>query len=93
MKAKKITGTTKTKRTAVARGRVMPKRTFPAHLSMDTPEEWRSLKRTQWREVMQALDRYNYGSAYTPSQSPLHDLQRLARQVTEAIEAEGWIAW
>lgn len=71
----------------------MPKRRFPAHLSMDTPEEWRSLKRTQWREVRQAIERYNYGSAYTPAHSALYDLQRLSNQITDAIEADSWIAW
>lgn len=79
--------------TDIKRGRTMPKRKFPAHLSMDTPEEWRALKRTQWREVTQALERFNYGSAYTPAHSPQWEIHRLATQVTEAIEADGWIAW
>ena len=71
----------------------MPKSRFPAHLSVDTPEEWRGLKRMQWRQVTQALERFQYGSAYVPACNVLYDVQRLAQQVTEAIEADDWIAW
>lgn len=75
------------------RGRAMPKSQFPAHLRVDTPEEWRALKRTEWREVAQALARYNIGSHYTPASTPLYEVQHLVEQITEAIEADGWIAW
>ena len=44
----------------VMRAEVAPKREFPAHLNT-TPEEWRALKRTEWREVRQALDRFYHG--------------------------------
>ena len=77
---------------AVRKGQVMPKRQFPAHLS-STPEEWRALKRTEWREVRQALERFYHGSAYVPAQSPLYQMGKLAEQITEAIEAPDWIAW
>jgi hypothetical protein len=70
----------------------LPRRQFPAHLGA-TPEEWRALKRTEWREVTQAIERYNLGSAYTPVHSALWNIQRLAQQITEAIEAPDWIAW
>ena len=76
-----------------ARARVAPKRQFPAHLRCDTQDEWRALKRTEWREVVQAVERYNYGSAYTPAYGALYEMQRAMRQVTEAIEAPDWIAW
>jgi len=79
-------------RSKIAKGQAMPKRQFPAHLG-STPEEWRGLKRTEWREVVQAMERFNHGSAYIPAYSPFWKMQELARQVTEAIEAEGWIAW
>jgi len=77
---------------AIRRGRALPKREFPAHLST-TPEEWRALKRTEWREVRQALNRFYYGSAYVPAASALYKLGQLAEEVTEAIEAPDWIAW
>lgn len=70
----------------------LPARPFPAHLS-SSPEEWRALKRTEWREVTQALDRFYHGSAYVPGQSPLYKIGLLARQISEAIEAPDWIAW
>ena len=76
-----------------ARARQPLKHQFPAHLRMETPEEWRALKRTEWREVRQALDRFAYGSAYVPAYSALYSLGRLAQQITEAIEAPNWIAW
>lgn len=90
------TKATKKKRTikdAVARGRAMPKSRFPAHLRVDTPEEWRALKRTEWRQVTQALERFNYGSHYTPTSTVLYEIQRLTQQATAAIEADDWIAW
>lgn len=74
-------------------GSLTSKRRFPVHLSVESPEEWRALKRTEWREVRQALERYSQGSAYTPAGPALYKLQRLADQLTEALEAEGWIAW
>jgi hypothetical protein len=73
-------------------GTALPRRQFPAHLSA-TPDEWRALKRTEWREVTQAIERYNLGSAYTPSHSALWNIQRLAQQITEALEDPEWIAW
>lgn len=66
---------------------------FPAHLRMQTPEEWRALKRTEWREVTQALERYAYGCGYTPANAALYHLKKLAQQITEAIESPDWIAW
>lgn len=81
------------KRGAVERGRALPKREFPAHLRVKDPEEWRNIKRSEWREVTQAIERYTLGSAYTPAYSALYDIQRLTRQLTEALEAEGWVAW
>lgn len=78
---------------AINRGRALPKAKFPAHLRVDTPEEWRALKRMEWRQVTQALQRYSCGSYYTPTNDALYEIQKLAEQVTEAIEADGWIAW
>ena len=71
---------------------VLPKRQFPAHLNT-TPDEWRALKRTEWREVTQALYRFYHGSAFTPAQPAQHKMRMLVDQVTEAIEAFDWIAW
>lgn len=82
--------TKKTKKKATAAR--ADRRPFPAHLS-STPEEWRALKRTEWREVVQALQRYYHGSAYAPSGNALYHLGILAQQITEAIEAPDWIAW
>ena len=79
-------------RSKVARAVVRKPSTFPRHLS-STPEEWRALKRTEWRAVMHALDRYGYGSAYVPGGSELYFLQKAARRISEAIEAADWIAW
>lgn len=76
----------------IARGRALMKREFPVRLAA-TPEEWRALKRTEWREVRQALSRFYHGSAYVPAGSALHQLGTLADQVSAAIEADGWIAW
>lgn len=81
-----------TNKKSLVRAEALPKRQFPAHLNT-TPEEWRALKRTEWREVMQALHRFYLGCAFTPSQPALHRVNVAADQVSEALEAEGWIAW
>lgn len=93
MTTKKKPGKKQQSKTSIARGRAIPKSRFPAHLRVDTPEEWRGLKRKEWREVTQALERYHWGSAYCPAGDALYHLQRLAMQITAAMEAEDWIAW
>lgn len=93
MATKKRTSKKSAAKKAIARGRAMPKSRFPAHLRVDTPEEWRGLKRMEWREVTQALERFQYGSAYVPSYGVLYEIQKLVMQMTQSMEAEDWIAW
>ena len=79
--------------TASTAGRVARRRSeFPAHLGT-TPKEWRALKRTEWREVMQAIARYELGSAFCPAGNALYHLGKLAYQVDEALKPNDWIAW
>ena len=73
-----------------AKGRVHPK--FETRLA-PTPEAWRDEKRGQWREVMAALERFRYGSAYTPEQDAQYRIWKLSIQVDKAVNAKGWIAW
>lgn len=77
---------------AIRRGKAQKPSVFPAHLG-GTPEDWRALKRTQWLEVMQALDRFMYGSAYVPARAALWTLVQEAERVTEAMKQKDWIAW
>jgi hypothetical protein len=73
-----------------AKGRVHPK--WDGRLA-PTAEEWRDEKRGQWREVMSALERFRYGSAYTPDQDAQYRIWKLSIQVEDAVNAKGWIAW
>ena len=73
-----------------AKGRVHPK--FETRLAPNA-EAWRDEKRGQWREVMAALERFRYGSAYTPEQAAQYRIWNLSLQVEEAVNAKGWIAW
>jgi hypothetical protein len=68
-------------------------RVFPADLARSTPEEWRELKRQEWREVMLALETYEFGSGFTPAQAALDRLLLLARQIDQAVTAADWVAW
>ena len=77
---------------SVAQARGRRRSVFPAHLR-STPTEWRALKRQEWLEVMQALGRYNHGSAYAPAGDALYKLEHLARQIREALDAPGWVVW
>jgi hypothetical protein len=74
----------------IAKGR--KRRVFPTNLER-TPEAWRDFKRQEWREVMAALERFRYGSAYTPEQDAQYRLWKLSIQIDEAVNAKGWIAW
>ena len=65
---------------------------FPPHLQ-STPEAWRDLKRQEWREVMAALERFRYGSAFTPEANAQYRLWRLSQQIADAVNAKGWVAW
>ena len=76
----------------VREAKCAPRTMFPPHLET-TPAEWRGLKRTEWQEVVHAIERYQYGSAFTPEQPAFYKLQRLSRQVSEALAVEDWIAW
>lgn len=82
----------KRKHNAVEKARATKRPVFPAHIG-GTPEEWRNKKRQEWREVMFALDRFNYGSAYVPAQAEFWRLQREAHRIAEAINAQGWNCW
>jgi hypothetical protein len=72
-----------------ARGPRPPR--FPAHLAM-SPDEWRALKRQEWKEVESAFRRFQYGSAYVPGQAELWKLGALVSQMSVLLEGE-WVAW
>lgn len=62
-----------------------------AHLQMPI-EEWRLKKRQQWRALMNALDLFTYGSAYTPVGHDLYEMQKAADRIKDAM-AEDWVCW
>ena len=59
------------------------------HLGM-TLEDWRSKKRGEWKSVMHALDRFGFGCAYTPASNDLHELQRSAQRIADAMDSD-WL--
>jgi 3-polyprenyl-4-hydroxybenzoate decarboxylase len=71
----------------IAQKRLMTER----HLQMPF-EEWRTKKRQQWRALMNALDLFTYGSAYTPVGHDLYEMQKAADRIKEAM-AEDWVCW
>lgn len=64
---------------------------IPKHLGC-TPEAWRQEKRQQWKLVMNALDDFTRGCAYTPTHHDLFELQKLAKRIKEDLAGE-WVAW
>jgi hypothetical protein len=64
---------------------------FPKHLRT-TPREWRQVKRQQWKQVLNALDTFYTGSAYTPVGHDLHDLKQLATRIGADLRGD-WISW
>lgn len=76
----------------VLRGRRSHKKLLTEnHLGMSI-EDWRLKKRQQWHVVMNALNLFTYGSAYTPTGNDLYELQKSADRIKEAME-EDWVCW
>lgn len=68
-------------------------RPFPAkHLRQPHAKAWRQKKRQEWKLLMNALDTFIYGCAYTPVHADLYELQKLAIRIHEDMQGE-WIAW
>lgn len=65
---------------------------FPAKHLKTTPKAWRQMKRQEWKQVMNALETFYLGCAYTPVSADLHEVQRLVRRMSDDLEGE-WIAW
>lgn len=61
------------------------------HLRMSI-EDWRAKKRQEWRQVLNALDLFTYGCAYTPAGNDLYEMQKAADRVKESME-EDWVCW
>ena len=83
---------TRQQRRAVLKGKARRPTVFPAHLGT-TPQAWRAVKRQEWLEVIQALDRFMYGSAYVPARGALYTLSKEAERITKAMEQANWVAW
>ena len=62
-----------------------------AHLGMPF-DEWRLKKRQQWKAVINALDLFTYGCAYTPAGNDLFEMQKAADRINE-IMAVDWVSW
>lgn len=67
------------------------KHRFPKHLET-TPKVWRQTKRQEWRAVVNAVNTFHLGTAYTPVGCDFLDLLRLVERMTEDMQGE-WIAW
>lgn len=62
-----------------------------AHLGMPIAE-WRLKKRQQWRTVMNAINLFAYGSAYTPTGNDFYELQKSADRIKESM-SDDWVCW
>jgi hypothetical protein len=65
---------------------------FPSTHLRCTEREWRQKKRQEWKLLVNALNTFQWGAAYTPVHADLHDLEKLARRILEDLEGD-WIAW
>ena len=70
----------------------MKKHNFPTKHLGGTANDWRQKKRQEWKLVVNAVQTFEYGCAYTPTHADLYELQKLARRISEDLEDE-WIAW
>jgi hypothetical protein len=67
-------------------------RSYPAEYLGGTAHEWRQMKRQEWKAVLDALSRFEVGSAYTPAGADLYYLRREADRIWDNLQGE-WIAW
>ncbi len=61
------------------------------HLGM-TIEDWRVKKRQEWRAVMDAIRRFDFGSAYTPVGHDLFDVHRAVNRINDTLDVD-WVCW
>ena len=61
------------------------------HLGMPW-DQWRQKKRQEWKDILNAIDRFNVGCAYTPAHRELYEVQRIMRRITEDM-AHDWVSW
>jgi hypothetical protein len=70
---------------------VVKRHRYPKHLGVPA-KVWRQKKRQEWKLLMNALDSFTSGCAYTPVHSDLYELQKLATRIEDDLKGE-WIAW
>lgn len=68
-------------------------RVFPPHLHPGGAEAWRNKKRTEWKDVVMALERYRFGAAYTPGHRELFPVEQAFGRISALIEQDGWECW
>lgn len=62
-----------------------------AHLQMSV-EDWRTRKRQQWRVILNAVDLFTYGSAYTPVGADLYEMTKAMNRISVEME-DDWVCW
>jgi hypothetical protein len=67
-------------------------RSYPADHLGGTATEWRQQKRQEWKAVLDALSRFERGSAYAPCGFDVHWVRREADGIWENLQGD-WIAW
>ena len=65
---------------------------FPKHLCT-TATNWRNKKRTEWADVMAALDRFSFGTAYVPLSREFYAIKAISRNIEEVLARKDWVAW
>ena len=70
----------------------VPPRPFPENLG-PSADAWRAKKRTEWREVVSAFGKFQYGSAFVPDQTRLYAIWRDIERFTESMDQPDWTAW
>lgn len=71
----------------------MAKRKFPGYLATETPEQWRVLKRKQWRAVQTAYQDFKTGCAFTPAYpDKVEEIERLLAEIEDLLRGR-WVSW
>ena len=67
------------------------KQSLEQHLGMSW-EAWREQKREEWTAVLEALARFQIGSALTPVYETFLEVEDSATVIAEKLERE-WVSW
>ena len=55
-----------------------------------TMREWKQLKRSEWKDVQRAMEKFRLGCAFVPNHDLLCKIFQLMNSVSDGMKRENW---